>query len=512
MNNGKMRFMAAACGLLILAAPFPSPAQGAAGPVGIFEGHGDVGTVLHPGSAEYDAAAKTYTIAGSGENMWAAADAFQFVWKKASGDLSLTADISFIGTGGNAHRKAVLIVRQSLDADSPYADVALHGVGLTSVQSRDEKGAVTHEVQAAISGPKRLRLIKRGAYVYMSLAPDGGEPQFAGGAMRVPLQDPFYVGFGVCAHDPNVVEKAVFSNVELTPLPPAAARPTLWSTLETVTVASTDRRVTWTAPERIEAPNWTKDGKTLVFTRNGRLNSVPETGGNPEAIDTVSAVHCNSSHAISPDGAWIAFSDESRGGRSMLYIVPVAGGAPRRVLQEGPSYVHGWSPDGKTLVFSARRSGKTTDVYTIPAEGGRENRLTYGAGGTGVNDAPEYSPDGQYIYFHSARSGAMQIWRMKPDGKDQEQVTNDGFYNAFPHVAPNGRQIVFLSYPKDVKGFPQDKEVMLRVMNLGNKSVTILTKLIGGLGTIDAPSWSPDSRRLAFVSYHLMPAAAARKK
>src|SRR5437660_6009047 len=137
---------------------------------GVFEGHGDVGMVLHKGSVEYDATKRSYTIAGSGENMWFTGDAFQFVWKKVSGDATLTADISFLGKGVNEHRKAVLMIRQSLDADSPYADAALHGNGLTSLQYREEKGAATHEIQTSISAPARLRIEKRGAYLSRSLA------------------------------------------------------------------------------------------------------------------------------------------------------------------------------------------------------------------------------------------------------------------------------------------------------------------------------------------------------
>src|SRR5678816_3025849 len=160
-------FVLALC--LTLSSTLPL-AQGAPPSIGVFENHGDIGTVLHAGSAAYDPSSKTYTLAGSGENMWFTADAFQFVWKKVSGDVTLTADVSFIGAGVNPHRKAVLMVRQSLDADSAYADLALHGSGLTSLQYRDGKGATTHEIQANISAPKKLRLEKRGGYVYMALA------------------------------------------------------------------------------------------------------------------------------------------------------------------------------------------------------------------------------------------------------------------------------------------------------------------------------------------------------
>src|SRR5712664_1935459 len=237
------------------AATLAAPEAGTA--VGLFEGHGDVGTVLHAGSVEFDAAKGSYTIAGSGENMWLASDAFQFAWKKMSGDVTLTADISFLGKGVNEHRKAVLMVRQSLDADSPYADVALHGSGLTSLQYRDEKGAATHEIQANVSAPKRLRIEKRGAYFSMWLAEASGDFRPAGGTTRIALKEPFYVGIGVCSHDKDVVEKAVFSNVDLrtaTPASAAASGNTLYSTLEIITVASTDRRAIFVAPARFEAP------------------------------------------------------------------------------------------------------------------------------------------------------------------------------------------------------------------------------------------------------------------
>jgi TolB protein len=476
---------------------------GAQAQVGVFEDHRDIGTVLHPGSAEYDEAKKTYTLSGSGENMWSTADAFHFVWKKVSGDFTLAADISFIGTGGNAHRKAVLAARQNLDADSAYADIALHGNGMTSLQSRDEKGAATHEIQSNISGPQRVRLEKRGKYFYMSVAGPGEELHNAGGSMRLALEEPFYVGIGVCAHDKDVVEKAVFSNVDLTSAASDPTRkPVLQSTLETITVTSTDRRVVYVAPGKFEAPNWTPDGTSLIFNASGRLLRIPATGGKPETIDTGFAIRANNDHGISPDGTLLAISDSSQEPRrSVIYILPIGGGKPRRITEKSPSYWHGWSPDGKTLAFCGERNGEF-DIYTIPVEGGEETRLTTAKG---LDDGPEYSPDGQYIYFNSERSGTMQIWRMKPDGTEQEQVTSDEFNNWFPHLSPDGKRMVFLTYDKDVTGHPENKDVMLRMMMLGDKKIGILAKLFGGQGTINVPSWAPDSRRLAFVSYQLIP-------
>src|SRR5882724_4267633 len=307
--------------------------------------------------AAKDGAKRSYTIAGSGENMWFVSDAFQFTWKKVSGDVTLTADVSFFGKGVNEHRKAVLMIRQSLDADSPYADAALHGSGLTSLQYREEKGAATHEIQTNISAPARLRIEKRGAYFSMWLADATGEFRPAGGSTRIALKEPFYVGIGVCSHDKDVVEKAVFSNVELKTTAPAAAAASanaLYSTLEIITVASTDRRAIYVAPERFEAPNWMPDGKTLLFNRNGRIEKIPVTGGTPQIIDTGFATRCNNDHGISPDGTQLAISDQSQEEhRSLVYIVPISGGAPWRITQKSPSYWHGWSPDGKTLHSSA---------------------------------------------------------------------------------------------------------------------------------------------------------------
>jgi TolB protein len=475
--------------------------------IGVFEDHGDVGTVLHPGSAVVGSERGNYLVTGSGENMWLATDAFQFVWKKVTGDVALAANISFVGQGKNEHRKAVLMIRQSLDADSVYADLALHGSGLTSLQYRDAKGAITHEIQSNMSAPARLRIEKRGEYIYMFVAGEGEELHLAGGSTRVPLEGSFYVGIGVCSHDKDVIEKAVFSNVELSELRPFAGAAKLFSTLETVTISSTDRSVIYVAPDRFEAPNWMRDGTAVLFNRNGRIERLKMSGGKaessgPEIIDTGFATRCNNDHGISPDAQWLAISDNSQGdGGSRVYIVPITGGTPRRITERSPSYWHGWSPDGKTLAFVGQRNGDF-DIYTIPVAGGDETRLTTAKG---LDDGPEYSPDGKFIYFNSERTGHMQIWRMHADGSEQEQVTHDDFNNWFPHISPDGKWMVFLTYDKSVTGHPENKDVMLRLMALDDNNISVLAKLFGGQGTINVPSWSPDSKQVAFVSYQLIP-------
>jgi len=468
---------------------------------GIFEGSGDIGTVLHKGSVEYDAAARSYRVTASGENIWGTADAFFFVWKKMSGDVAISADISFATKTGEEHKKAVLMIRQSLEPDSAYADAAAHVVGLTSLQSRESQGAATHEVQANVSAvPQHLQITKRGDYFYLSIADGNDAPHFAGPAMKVELQGPFYVGLGVSAHNKNNVETATFSNVTVTPLVPTTAKGTLYSTMETITVASTDRRVVYSAAQRFEAPNWLKDN-TLLYNAGGHLLRVPSDGsGKPAAIDTGAIVHINNDHVPTPDNTMVGLSDGTQPGGSRVYVVPMAGGTPRKVTEKAPSYLHGISPDGKSLAYCALRNGNF-DVYTIPVEGGEETRLTTA---DGLDDGPEYSPDGRYIYFNSVRSGSMQIWRMKPDGGAQEQVTpDDGYNNWFAHVSPDGARIAFVTFNKDVPAdqHPADKEVMLRLMTLADRKITILAKLFGGQGTMNVNSWSPDGRKLAFVSY-----------
>jgi TolB protein len=487
----------------------------AEGKLGVFEASGDVGTVLHPGSVEYDAAKGTYAIAGSGENMWFTKDAYQFVWKKMSGDVGLSADISFVGTGGNAHRKAVLMIRQSLDEDSVYADIARHGNGMTAIQFRTERGGLTSEVQSPNWGPQHLRIEKHGAYFTMWLAGESGGLQMAGASPRIALKEPFYVGIGVCSHDKDVVEKAVFSDVKLaslksSPVTASGKDMVLYSSLETMPVDSNDRTAVYVAQGRFEAPNWTRDGKELLFNREGRILRIPARGeAKPQTLDTGFAIRCNNDHGISPDSSLLAISDQSQetspeNNQSLVYVVPMSGGTPQRITKNAPSYWHGWSRDGKTLAFVGQRNGDF-DIYTIPVTGGDETRLTTAKG---LDDGPEYSPDGQYIYFNSERTGHMQIWRMKADGTEQEQVFSDEYNNWFPHISPDGKSMVFLTYDKSVSGHPENKDVMLRVMTLADKKIKVIAQLFGGQGTINVPSWSPDGKSVAFVSYVLLPPRA----
>lgn len=477
-----------------------SVSQMQAASLGIFTGNADVGAPSKTGSVSFDAG--TYVVRGGGANMWFTNDAFQFAWKKVSGDLDLSAAIEWVGSGGNPHRKACLMVRQDLTPDSACVYVAVHGDGLTSLQFREASGAMTREIQASTTKPAKAAIERQGNTFFMSLAENvAAKPANSGAFIRVAFQDPVYVGLGVCSHDDNLTEQARFTQVRLrTTTRRADARPTLHSTLEIVPIASRDRRVVYHAADHFEAPNWSPDGKFLLFNSKGRIQRLVLPNGKPELLDTGFAVKCNNDHGISPDGKQLAISDQSENGKSLIYVLPITGGTPRKVTPLGPSYWHGWSPDGRTLVYCAERNGEY-DVYSIAAEGGQEKRLTTAKG---LDDGPEYSPDGAYIYFNSDRTGRMQIWRMRPDGSGQEQTTDDEYNNWFAHPSPDGKWLVFLSYEKDVTGHPANKPVQLRLMPAGGGPVQTLVKLFGGQGTINVPSWSPDSRQVAFVSYELL--------
>jgi Tol biopolymer transport system component len=470
--------------------------------IGVFDNHLDVGGPKHSGAAAFDGTTGSYKVTGGGRNMWFTNDALHFVWKKVSGDVTLAADIA-LSKGGDPHRKACLLIRQSLEPDSAYADAALHGDGLTSLQYREAQGALTREIQSNVAGPRRLRIEKRGKYVSMSVAAVGAALSPAGGSFRLDLPEPFYVGLGVCAHNDDALADAVFSNVELKEGPsPPSAKPSLVSTLETITLSSKDRRVVWWTTNLIEAPNWLPGGSQLVFNSKGRIYRIALAGGEPVVVDTGFANRCNNDHGISPDGTQLVISDQSQGNqRSRIYTLPLTGGIPKLVTETGPSYWHGWSPDGRTLAYCAERNGEF-DIYTIPAGGGAETRLT---DAKGLDDGPDYSPDGKWIYFNSDRTGRMHVWRMKADGTQPEQITKDENNNWFPHPSPDGKWLVFLSYESDVQGHPANKDVRLLRLSLADGKIDLLAKLFGGQGTINVPSWSPDSRKLAFVSYQVIP-------
>ena len=254
----------------------------------------------------------------------------------------------------------------------------------------------------------------------------------------------------------------------------------------------------------IEAPNWSKDGFSLYYNERGRMVRFDLESREKTIIDSDFADNCNNDHVLSPDGKRIAISHGSKeDGRSRVYTMPISGGVPKLITPLGPSYLHGWSPDGKTLAYCAERNGEF-DIYAIPADGGTEKKLT---DSPGLNDGPEYSPDGKYIWYNSVRSGLMQVWRMKCDGSDAERITFDDSRNCwFPHVSPDGRLVSYLAYRagsiSPSEHLPH-RRVEIMLMNSDGSGARPIRSLFGGQGTMNVNSWSPDSRRFAFVEYSI---------
>src|ERR1044072_3202421 len=471
------------------------------GSLGDFAEQSDIGSPIRTGRTTYDSDKQEYTIEGAGTNMWAEHDEFEFVWRRLRGNFILTAHAAFVGKGVEPRRKMGWMVRANLDADSPHAVAVVHGDGLTSLQFRRTKGAATEAIKSNVSGADVLQLERKGNTFHMSAARFGDV--FTSEEVSLNLGDEVYVGLFVCSHNKDVSERAVFSNVRIT-VPAKDTfvpyRDYIGSNLEVMGTATGNRKFVYTATASFQAPNWTKDGQALIYNRNGRLYRFDLAKKATAPIDTGFAINNNNDHVLSFDGKLLAISHHSKDddNASIVYTVPVNGGAPRRVTAKGPSYLHGWSPDGKYLVYTGQRDGEL-DIYKISVAGGAETKLT---NAKGLDDGPEFTPDGRYIYFNSTRSGMMQIWRMKPDGSEQEQVTNDEYNNWFPHVSPDGRWIVFLSFLKDVEpsDHPFYKHVYMRLMPVETMKAKVIAYVYGGQGTINVPSWSPDGKQIAFVS------------
>lgn len=486
-----------------------SDVAGAQSDVGIFEGRTEVGRVRRPGSASYDPHRQVYLVAGSGQNMWNDRDDFHFVWKRMTGDFILSTRARFIGRGVDAHRKIGWTIRPSLETNSAHVTAAVHGDGLVSLQFRRATGGMTEEARSNTSLPDAdavIQLERRDGVYVMSVARFGDtlvRQELAGMA----LPDTVHVGLFVCAHNDTVVERATFSNVRITT--PAKRdfvpyRDYLGSNLEILDVATGNATIVHAYRGSFQAPNWTADGKALIYAQEGRLYRFDLSSRSAEVINTGFATRNNNDHVLSFDGRMMGISHHAveEGGTSIIYTLPASGGTPRRVTAKGPSYLHGWSPDGRWLVYTGIR-GDEADVYKVAVTGGDEIRLT---SAPGLDDGAEFTPDGAYIYFNSSRSGRMQIWRMRADGSQQQQVTNDGFNNWFPHLSPDGRWIAYLSYPPTVAAddHPFYQHVLLRLMPVGGGPARVIAYVYGGQGTINVPSWSPDGTRLAFVSNSAM--------
>lgn len=511
---GRIWLVLLICAAATVSAEAAAPMGSQSPALGLFQADSDIGNVAPAGSAHYDARRHVYTIASAGANTWYHVDHFNYLWTRASGDLAITAQISFpprrYHHDPDPHRKGLLMFRQSLAPGSAYVDAALHGVGLTALQYRRERGANTPDVELTLNAPQTLRLEKRGD-VFTLYVSQAGEPLHqVGASMRLHLRAPFYVGLGALSHDAHTTDAIQFSHVTLGPLKPlpAGIRRVLYSTLQTIEFTNQFRRavVIRSVPAYMQSADWAPDGKSILVFENGRIERIayltPDGGGPAQPVDVDGLVGCSGNFGLSPDGKLLAVSCSAvRGGVHQVYLLPDRSGAPRQLTRgTAASYFHAWSPDGKTVAFT-RGSASHADIFTIAAAGGPETRLTHDT----VNDGPVYSPDGQYIYFDSSRSGTTQIWRMRTDGSEAEQMTDDERLNSSPHISPDGKVLAFLSQPPGHGiGFGP---AALKVMRFDDGQIQNVVELRGDRGSFSMQPWG-NAKRFAFITYQELPRSA----
>ncbi len=251
---------------------------------------------------------------------------------------------------------------------------------------------------------------------------------------------------------------------------------------------------------RIEAPHWTRDGRALIVNGEGLIWRVPLDRPALGRVDTGFATGCNNDHGLSPDGATLAISDKTETGASCIYTLPAGGGTPRRVTPRVPSWWHGWSPDGARIVYAAcRRAGGPVGIHACALATPQDETCVTDA--FDHADGPDYTPDGAWVWFNGERDGAVDLWRIRPDGTGPERMTDDAAVNWFPHPSPDGAHVLYLAYPPGTTGHPEDLDVALRLMPAAGGPARELLRLRGGQGTINVPCWSPDGARFAFMRY-----------
>jgi Tol biopolymer transport system component len=486
----------------------------AQGPAAVtFQYSADIGNPKNQGTSVYNQSDQSYNLKGSGYNIWFERDEFHYLYNKIKGDFILTANFRFEGKGTNNHRKTGWMVRWSTSEKSPHISAVLHGDGLTVLQWRGQEGTPMRDPQDELfaKGSKYdiVQIERTGKTITMRAAHNGEPFEFIGSHEMENIPEEVLAGLFICSHDPEVIEEATAWNVRIDKPVGDNYNPEkegyLGCRLETMNVFTGVRKSVYEKPGRFEAPNWMPDGKQLLFNMDGLLYKIPVLGGDIIRLNTGEIKSNNNDHGISFNGKLLAISSHREGmpgGGSTVYVLPLKGGKPKMVTENTPSYFHGWAPNNKEVVYVAQRNGRNIyNIYRNSVKGGKEVALTDLKPGEHV-DGCEYSPDGKYIYYNGSHTGSMQLWRMKPDGSEREQLTSDKYNNWFPHISPDGKWIAFISFPPEVEAnsHPSYKRVMLRLMPASGGAPKVIAYLYGGQGTINVPSWSPDSQQIAFVS------------
>ncbi|MGL1888923.1 MAG: biopolymer transporter TolR [Reichenbachiella sp.] len=471
--------------------------------LGMFDQNMDVGNPKLDGSTVYDALEQIYTMTGAGASVWAAEDQFQFVSKKIKGNFIMRATVQLVGESTGEHRKIGIMAREDLAKDAQYAGACVQGGQLTSLQYRDATAGQTSQLEISSYYPTEIALERRGNTFIFSSAIFG--ETYKSVEKELALNEELNVGLFISSHAEDVLEKVVFSNVRVvipvdddyTPY-----RDYIGSRLEIMDIETGKRKILVSQPNSMQAPNWTPDNQRLIWAEEGLLKYYSFKDGKVNTLNTGPATANNNDHVLSFDGKMMAISNHMGEDRiSTIFTLPATGSdKPEQItkIENGHSFLHSWSPDGKKIVFTANRNDKW-NIWEVNVETKEEYPLT---DGEFLDDGSEYTPDGKYIYFNSVRTGTMQIWRMKPDGSEQMQITFDAYNDWFAHPSPDGKWIVYMSFPKDMdaNSHPFYKKVYLRLMPAAGGVPKTIAYIYGGQGTINVPSWSPDSKSISFIS------------
>jgi TolB protein len=378
-----------------------------AAPVGSFTDASDVGAVGRAAEASYEPETGTYTMGASGDNIWGERDAFGFVWKGTTGDAAISARIELQAEDGHAHRKAGLMLRQSMAPDSAYVDVVVHGDGLTSLQFRSEAGGATREVQCARQAPSAVRLEKRGDYVSLLLADINGKFEPSGCTIKVPLRGGYYAGLIVCAHDNTAFTTAKFRHVSLGLLPKRNEIRT--SAIELISLDSLSRKIVYRSTSRLDSPSFTAAGNAICFREDGRLQYFSLTANTePRLVGAENVDECQLASPVTTS-PWLV-SHDIKGGRAQVFRRGTGGPKPMQLTKDRLSnWMPRLSPDGSSIALISGTEppddGKpATGDYLLrrmTSEGGDLSELAHFFGGPGALGPAPWSLDGKQLVFVS---------------------------------------------------------------------------------------------------------------
>ena len=477
---------------------------------GVFNNRMDLSNTKKEGPFQYIKQLQLYKLKSYGLNTQF--NSGDYLYKEITGNFILTANFKLINKELDPNIKVGWMIRKSDKENSETISTSLNGNGIICLECGGFKDKYKgNDKEPKLNSKKKyeiLQLERKGTELILRAASFGESLQIIAIQNRQDLPDTVLAGIFITSANSDPELKAEIWNVRIDQ-PVSDDYDTdkegyLGCRLEILDPFNGKRKVIYKKSDRFEAPNWMPDGKKLLFNMEGLLFKIPITGGKLEKLNTGSADKNNNDHGISFDGKLLAISHHREGfpgGGSTVYTLPIEGGEPKLVTADTPSYWHGWAPNNKEVVYVAQRNGGNIyNIYKASIMDGKETRITNFT--SGHVDGPEYSPDGKYIYYNGTESGNMQLWRMNPDGSNREQLTFDKSNDWFPHISPDGKWILYLSFPSDipVNSHPSYKQVLLRMMPVNGGESKVVAYLYGGQGTINVPSWSPDSKYVAFVS------------